>query len=426
MSAPALTCREWGTVTIGPGGATEAEAEPLLRVARDAGRRLGVGEDGVLARVHGGLRAGQVCGVVAAGGRTLEILPKIEGEDGGVRLALLRMLAVAHELPVELGALAPLERQREDLLEVLIRRFAERLLDALRRGPARRYAGHEADLAVLRGSLDVGRQYTALLTRPGVVACRFDELGPDTALNRVLKAAAVRLRRLARTSASRRLLGEAVGRLAEARDVARPLAERVRLDRTNAAFHDVHALARLLLAGEWQTTTGGHDAGFSLLFRMNALFEAYAGRLLRRGHPPGTVRLQDQRHHALEGRRFALRPDAVIETPEATVVLDAKWKELDPTHGERLGVAQADVYQMLAYGHAYAASERLIRLVLLYPHHGGLGLSGMLRRWVVQGTRTPLEVATIDVAGRPSPAAAASRLAEALAIRPPLPHPAPA
>ena len=94
----------------------------------NAGQRLGVGEDGVLTRVHGGLRAGQVCGVVAAGGRTLEILPKIDGEDGGVRRALLRMLAMAHELPVELGALAPLERQREDLLEVLIRRFAERLL----------------------------------------------------------------------------------------------------------------------------------------------------------------------------------------------------------------------------------------------------------------------------------------------------------
>lgn len=401
-------------VPIDPGGVTAVEARALMRVAEAAGRRLGVGEGGVLRRIHGGLRAGQVCGVLAAGGRTIEILPKIDGGDGGARLALLHMLAVAHDLPVEVGAAADLERREEDLLEVVIRRFAAELLDALRRGPARRYGDVRADLGVLRGSLDVGRQYTALLARPGVVACRHDELGPDTPLNRVLKAAALRLRHLARTTASRRLLDEALDRLTDVGESRHPLAERVRLDRTNAAFHGVHALARLLLAGDGQATGRGASHGYALLFAMNALFETYAGRLLRRAHPPGAVRLQDRRHHALEGRRFALRPDAVIETPRATVVIDAKWKALDPARGDALGVAQADIYQMLAYGHAYAVPDRPVRLVLLYPHRSGLGPPGVLRRWTVRGTQTPFEIATLDVAGASSPAAAAARLATTL------------
>ena len=121
-----------------------------------------------------------------------------------------------------------------------------------------------------------------------------------------------------------------------------------------------------------------------------------------------TVRLQDCRHHALideDGRtgRFNLRPDAVIETPpERPIVLDTKWKHL-ASDEKTLGVAQSDVYQMLAYARAYGA----IRLVLLYPWDQEMGeAEGVIRAWTVAAadSRTDfncrLDVATIDV-GRP-------------------------
>ena len=394
------TLREWETLLVGQ-DVTEAEARRLHALAKRAARRLKLPETAVLTRTADqNLKAGQVVGVLAVPGRTVEILPKIDGDDGAVRAALVRMLAVALNLRVADADLAALDTQRNDLLELLVRLFAERLLAAVRRGLPRRYVTREEDLRLLRGKLDVTRQITHLAARPDRLACRFDELSEDTPLNRVLKAAASRLARLARTAANARLLAELAARFELVGDSPDPLREPVRLDRTNAAFHDLHRLARLFLEGDWQSTASGRAAGFTLLFPMNVLFEAFVGRCLQRAlaRQPVRVRLQTSERHALTGADnhplFALRPDAVIEGAEGAVVLDTKWKELRPDKDkEKLGVAQSDIYQMLAYAEAWDAK----RLVLVYPSPRRMNELGVVREWKVRGTGRPLDVATVDV-----------------------------
>jgi len=121
----------------------------------------------------------------------------------------------------------------------------------------------------------VKRQLTAHATRPDRLACRFDELSEDTPINRVLKAAVLQLSRISRTSDNLRRLGELASRFEMASPSARPLLEPVSLDRTNTAFHQVYRLAHLFLSGDWQSTIGGQASGFTLLFQMNDLFEAY-------------------------------------------------------------------------------------------------------------------------------------------------------
>ena len=52
---------------------------------------------------------------------------------------------------------------------------------------------------------------------------------------------------------------------------------------------------------------------------------------------------------------LTLKPDAVIrKLDDRPVILDTKWKRLTPGK-KRLGVADSDVYQMLAYARAYNA-----------------------------------------------------------------------
>ena len=317
------------------------------------------------------------------------------------------MLSVAWGLRVADGELAGIVTQRNDLLEVLIGLFANRLLVAVRRGLPRRYVGFEEDLRLLRGSLNVVRQVTSLAARPDVLACRFEELSADTPLNRVLKAAVRRLVRVTRSAANARLLGELAARFELVGDSPVPLKEPVRLDRTNAAYHDLHRLARLLLSGDWQSTTGGEALGFSLLFPMAELFERFVGKLLQRGAAPWSVVLQARQKSALlddAGRPlFELRPDAVIEAPAGWIVLDTKWKELSANDDKKLGVAQSDVYQMLVYGQAYDAK----RLVLLYPWRPGLA-KGVNRSWRVQRTQKQLDIATVDV-GEPASVAGTLR-----------------
>ena len=428
-----LTCREYGSLTVGAGkDLKEKEADRLYVLSERARRRLDK-KPPVLARTYRGLKAAQVVGVLAVPGKTLEILPKIDGDDGAVRRALVHMLAVAHGLRVADGELAALDTQRRDLLELLIGLFTSRLLTAVRRGLPRRYIGHEDDLRLLRGRLNVIRQITHLAARPDLLACRFDELSEDTPLNRVLKAAVSRLRlaRVARTADNARRLAELAARFELVGDTPDPLREPVCLDRTNTAFHDLHRLARLFLEGNWQSTTGGEATGFTLLFPMHELFEKFIGQCLKRALGSGRVRLQDRRYSALidvvDGERnplFQLQPDAVIETPSGAtgppIVLDTKWKRLAP-HGpgcEKMGVEQSDVYQMLAYARAYGAG----RLILLYPRHEELGGKRIQRTWIVaeptdrcagataskekedapgcEGASCRLDIAVVDV-GRP-------------------------
>jgi len=307
------------------------------------------------------------------------------------------MLAVAWDLPIADSEPALLATQRADLLEILIRLFADRLLVAVRRGLPHRYRQREDNLQFLRGKLDIPRQLTRHTVRPDRLACRFEELSVDTPLNRVLKAAVVRLASVSGSDTNLRRLAELSARFEFVGRSLAPAREPVRLDRTNTAFHRLYQLARALLGREWQSTTSGASEGFGLLFPMNDLFEAFVGRTMRAVLAPRSVRLQDSGKYALEDdsereRMFALCPDIVVD---GDIVIDTKWKQLNADEAT-LGVSQADVYQMLAYARAYQAR----RLVLLYPWHWKLPRIGTLRRWRVPRSDTAFQIATVDV-GRP-------------------------
>lgn len=60
------------------------------------------------------------------------------------------MLAVALRLILDLGSITELARQRETLLEILIRIFCDKLTEAVRKGMPRRYVEQEDDLSALR------------------------------------------------------------------------------------------------------------------------------------------------------------------------------------------------------------------------------------------------------------------------------------
>ena len=294
------TIREWQDLPVGDDDTEKRDARRLQRVAERAARRLGFDTNAVLARTPNGLKAGQVVGVLVTPGSTLEILPKIDGNDGAVRAALVRMLAVTLKLRVATGEITALETQRHDLLELLIRLFAVRLVAAVRRGLPRHYRQRAEDLKLMRGRLNVTRQLMRLAIRSDLLACRFDELSVDTPLNRVLKAAVAMLAGITRSAATARLLAELAARLEFVGDTPDPLREPVRLDRTNTAYHELHRLARLFLARDWQSTAGGAAPGFALVFAMNELFEEYIGRerATRRrtveGLPPALEALRDR------------------------------------------------------------------------------------------------------------------------------------
>lgn len=407
------TILEWETIRYGE-AADEMPAVAADRIAAVAAASplAGRGGGGVIEHGRKALRARGVVGVIAAQGCALEILPKIDipGVDGAeatgsIRRRLVHMLAVALDLKIDAGQVTALDWQRETLLEILIRLFSEKLVDAVRQGMPRRYVEHADDLPTLRGRLNVTRQFTTLAVEPSRLACRFDALTPDIALNRIMKAAVTRLSRIARTTDNQRRLRELAFAYTDIADV--PVTalrwDEVTLDRTNARWRELFNLARLLLGERFQTTSSGGNDGFSLLFEMNTLFEEYVARVLRRALADTDLRVVSQggRLYCLEtdDRRglFQTRPDILIKRGHAVVqVIDTKWKRIaaridDP----KQGVSQADVYQMMAYGRLY----RCGRLTLLYPHHQRAGCDeGPIGDYGISSSEDRLELFAIDVA----------------------------
>ena len=412
------TLLEWQSLPHGPG---EGEIDPgladrLASVAR-ASPLGGPGGGRILAHGRHALGARGMVGVIAADGCALEILPKIDGlgdgadaaSRGRIRERLIHMLAVAHDLPLDIGRITPLGWQSETLLEILIGLFARQLAEAVRRGLPRLYVGQEEDLPALRGRLDATRQFTTLAASPERLACRYDALSRDIALNRIIKAAVVKLARLSRSAANQRLLRDLAFAYADVADVPASALrfDTVVPDRSNARWRGVLGLARLLLGDRFQTTSAGALPGHALLFEMATLFEDYVARTLARALAPdglGVVR-QGGRKFCLteldeedgEGAgRFQTIPDILVKRGEETLmVIDTKWKRLSPRIDDpKQGVAQADVYQMIAYGRLYGCRE----LMLLYPWHGGLGEGHAPRRYAVSGSEDRLSIATIDIA----------------------------
>lgn len=407
------TIREWERIVYGTEETAipEAYADRIAAVAR-ASAFSGRGGEGVLEHRRKSLRARGVVGVIATPGCQLEILPKIEGggeagvSDATLRTRLIHMLKVVYDLPIDTGAMARLGWQRDTILELLVRVFCAKLTDAVRQGVPRHYVVHEDDLPILQGRLDVRRQFSTLAVSPQRLACRFDALSPDVALNQVMRATVSKLSRLSEAPDNQRALRELSFVYADVAAVpigALPW-DRIVLDRTNKRWRDLLQLARLFLLNRYQQTSGGATDGHALLFEMSTLFEQYVARVLSRALVGTGMRVISQGGHRdclYDGDtgRFRTRPDLIIRQGERIVlIVDTKWKTVTPRiEDPKQGVSQGDVYQVMAYGKLYDCPS----VMLLYPHHANLPLDPIRRRYSIaaRDSGENLLVATLDLTG---------------------------
>ncbi len=407
------TIREWERIDYGKDEKTipEPHADRIAATAR-ASTFSGTGGRGVLEHGRKGLRARGVVGVIATPDCQLEILPKIEGagesdpEKAELRRRLIHMLAMAWNIRIDAGALTRLGWQRDTILELLIRLFCGKLVDAVRLGMPRQYLDSEDDLPTLRGRLDVTRQFSARAASPQKLACRFDALSPDIALNQVMRAAIGKLSRLAQAPDNQRALRELSFAYADISEVSTGALrwDLIVLDRTNRRWHELLSLARLLLGDRHQQTSAGSIDGHALLFEMNVLFEEYVARSLARALAGTDLRVSAQGGHRdclFEGEtgRFRTRPDLIIRRGRRIVlIIDTKWKRITPRIDDpKRGVSQADVYQLMAYGRVYECPN----VVLLYPHHAELPPDPIRQRYAIAmpDARESLFVATLDITG---------------------------
>lgn len=349
---------------------------------------LGELRPGFCERGYREVRLAQYCGVVALGGRVLEVLPKTDeatstDESRGM---LIRLLRGASHVPVLRHLPAGQQLQRAPLLEVFIAAFLDAVVHVIRGGLLRQYLEQDEDLLVVRGAVRFARQFAANSNRPDRIACRYDELTADNVWNQALRAGIWAVRPWIADVTLYRRWAESAAVFDEVQPTAVTWESLDRLvfnrqaERYRVAIEWVRWIVKLLSPG----LRAGENRAPGLLFDMNVLFqEAVAGALQRRAeltHVDVDTQVSE-RHLATIGttpprRAFGLKPDLVVRRGKEIVAIgDTKWKLLDVGPSGTLMPAAADVYQM----HAYAAAYRCADLVLIYPWYSGLAGSAETR-----------------------------------------------
>ncbi len=375
MKPSILTVFEHQTVGIGegPNQLSDHEAQELLL--------LGKSRPGFCTPGHHSLRLAQYAGLVRAGERIVEVLPKLgeEQDRSKSRGTLLRMLRLALDVPIHTSGHVGHDVLDGSLLEIFISAYLEAVSRLVRKGLACRYRQAEEDLTVIRGRLLLARQAGTNALRPDRIACRFDQFDNDHPWNQVLKAGLVAVRPWIRSLENGRRwieLNSAFDGISYRRDMHQ-VADELVLDRQLAHYADGIRWARWILRLLSPGIRAGEKDAPELLFDMNRLFESAVATQLRRRIHGSSSRLvaQEAQQYMLravdEGdqRHLRLKPDLVLRSQDAVVaVADTKW--VSPSIGAKGRVVppESHVYQMHAYASVYPCQE----FMLIYPWHEGL------------------------------------------------------
>jgi 5-methylcytosine-specific restriction enzyme subunit McrC len=344
----------------------EAGEAPWLRLTQRRGRRV--------------VRVTSFVGVIRApDGFQIEVLPKVGKAIGGgaseARQLLIEMLCCLQGFRHIQTDSAKISAARMPLLEVFIAEFLRAVENIVKRGLRSDYSSRQDNLFALRGKLLMAPHLRQNLYRADRFFTDHDEFSTDRPENRLLRAALQRVLTLASSQGNQQLARELQFVFADVPESAQPRIDfqRVRRDRGMGYYADALAWARLILDDESPLTgTGAHRAP-SLLFPMEAVFEAFVAKhLATQLRHPLVLRTQARSHHLVRHRGqpwFQLKPDLIIHRESLDlVVLDTKWKLIDESGknaSEKYGLAQGDFYQLHAYGQSYLSGNG--DAVLIYP-----------------------------------------------------------
>lgn len=252
-----------------------------------------------------------------------------------------------------------------DLIPAFATFFARHAQACLGRGIERQYLITKEMLVTLRGRIDLDGQ-VSLAGLPVPVACEYDEHTADTALNRLVKGAALRLARFPGvTLTTRQALLQLLVRLEEVGPVSvQDLRVPTSFTRLNERYRVVERLARMVLARSSLLHAAGATAAAVFLVDMNRVFEEFMEARLRH-YLRGRLVVQDHVPKRFDvAGAVGMQPDLLFLSlqDKPIYVADSKYKLTATGFGR-----ESDYYQLLAYTTALELPEGL----LIYCQHDG-------------------------------------------------------
>jgi len=320
-------------------------------------------------------------GVVKTGGITLEIFPKFVTDRRGnadlskkdiIARNLLKMLQYTHTVNIREIDYASIFKERHSFFEVFISIFAKNLLSLLKCRQNREYMRKYDELRFIKGKIDF-RRYTNP-ARLHIIPCTYHERAADNIINRTLKYTAYLMSRIVEDRENYRTLRRILDLLdpVTLMPVTLQQVKSITFNRLNADFKPFIDICRIFLEGSTLTLQASTVETFSLLIPMESLFEQFVAGVIQREElhrkvfdSGAELKVQESIGYLIEkdGKKLAeMRPDIIIKVGDEKVIIDTKYKLLDP-EDKKFGVSQQDLYQMYAYCREINARKAL----LIYP-----------------------------------------------------------
>lgn len=355
---------------------------------------------------RGGHKAIQVrsyVGVIRSpSGVQIEVLPKIAKAGATItesRAALLNMLQHLRGFRHLENTTASVDMRAMPLLEVFIWQFLQSVNRLVKRGLHSEYVQEQSNESFMKGKLLIAKQLRHNFINQHRFYLAYDKYLQDRPVNRLINTALHKIAGVTRVNASQKLCRElrfAFGDIPKSRDIQCDFAK-MRVDRNMNHYHAPLAWTQLILNNLSPLSLHGQHEAVSLLFPMEAVFEAYVASVLRQQLPPPYWLREQASQYSLvrydDHDWFRLKPDLlVMQGKVPLLVLDTKWKLLDSSKAnstQKFDLSQADLYQMFAYGQRYLNGEG--EMVLIYPRTAqftqpaphSFDFSSQLKLWLV-------------------------------------------
>ena len=317
------------------------------------------------------------------GGHQIEVLPKIdfsddfssvEDADAETKRIFLKMLKTMKDFPGKSFNMASLDMSKMSLYEIFISMYIQEVRRLLRQGIKSSNLSQNDNLNYYKGKLDITNHIKSNLVHKERFYMIFDEYVVDRPENRIVKATLEKLRRISTSLDNQKEINKQLisfefvnSSVNYQRDFSKII-----IDRTTEQYRMLIEWSKIFLFNKSFTSFSGDNQSRALLFPMEKVYESYVAKNMKRvfGDEGWNVSAQDSKYYLFdEPKKFALRPDIVVNASGKTIVMDTKWKKLIDDPSANYGISQSDMYQMYAYAKKYHTTE----IYLLYPMNKEMG-----------------------------------------------------
>ncbi|CAA6824829.1 MAG: McrBC 5-methylcytosine restriction system component [uncultured Sulfurovum sp.] len=321
------------------------------------------------------VRFNQYVGVIQVGGTVIEVLPKADksGSKGYWRDMLIDMLRSVGIFKVHAPSSSSLKLKPNSILDLYIELYVQELEYLLHRGLIKRYRKQNGNKTALKGKLVFAKHIQKNVTHQERFYVRYTTYSKEHLIHQILYKALTLIKRINKASILKSRIGALTLNFPEMPDikVIEASFEKISYNRKNEHYKKALDIAKLLLLNYHPDLMKGRNDVLALMFNMNRLWESFVFESLRKGlskeKGKHTIKREPQKRfwelktkkEKDKKEKTVMKPDIVLNYNGASIILDAKWKNIN---GKKS--SPHDLRQMYVYLDYYKGDK----VALVYPN----------------------------------------------------------